>query len=92
MNMMIDQNKEYKVEGYYNNWSIINSYKNYHLLENCVYGDETCYLVVDEKTLNLNKKYPTFMNVICETFDGILTALFDENLISEEEYEKEMSL
>lgn len=63
-----------KLEGYTNKWSAIDSMevknKVYYLMENNTWGDETCYLVIDE-----NK------NVICETFDDIETALKDEGII-----------
>lgn len=92
--------QEYKINGFYNKWSVIDEYKQYYLLENCTYGDETCYVVVDKNTLNYNHSYvnsktkqnvviPTFEKFICETYDGLMCALYDENLISEEEYLKE---
>lgn len=89
---MLDRNTEYKVKGYRNRWSIVDTHEaGYALLENCLYGDETCYLVVkldqepvmrtyrrrDETTVQL----PTIMDVICETYDGIETALEDEGLL-----------
>lgn len=88
---MLDRNTEYKVKGYRNRWSIIDTHEGYGLLENCSYGDETCYLVVkldqepvmrtyrrrDETTVQL----PTIMDVICETYDGIETALEDEGIL-----------
>lgn len=92
--------QEYKIYGLYNKWSIIDEYKQYYLLENCTYGDETFYVVVDKNTLNANRVYvnyktkqkfviPTFEDFICETYDGLMCALYDEDLISEEEYLKE---
>lgn len=63
-----------KIKGYIGMWSAIDSAeidnKIYYLMENNTWGDETCYLVIDE-----NK------NVICETFDDIETALEDEGII-----------
>ena len=63
-----------KINGYTNKWSAIDyktfANKTYYLMENNTWGDETCYLVIDE-----NK------NVICETFDDITTALEDEEII-----------
>lgn len=63
-----------KLEGYTNKWSAIDEMivknKTYYLMENNTWGDETCYLVIDE-----NK------NIICETFDDIETALKDEGII-----------
>lgn len=59
-----------EVKGYQNTWSSIDSMsyqgKIYHLLENEEWGDETCYLLVDNK-----------LNVIGETFDDIETAISD---------------
>ena len=84
---MLQKNIEYKVEGYRNRWSVIDEYKNYALLENCTWGDETCYLVVAKSCKIENKKYknqagevymlPTIADVICETYDDIQTALED---------------
>lgn len=59
-----------KINGYTNTWSEIDNYEIYHLMENDIYGDETCLLVVDEQ-----------LNVICETYDDIITALEDEGII-----------
>ncbi len=64
--------KEYKVKGYYGKWFAIASYKEWLLLEHCTYGDETCCLVV-------RKDNPE--EAVCETFDDIVTALEDEDLI-----------
>lgn len=92
---MVDSVKkgiDYKVKGYYNKWSVIDTYESYALLENSTYGDETCYLVVrinnNVKELEYTKKstgekvvLPTIMEVICETYDGIEIALEDEGII-----------
>lgn len=63
-----------KIEGYRNHWSAIAKGKAsgriYYLMENDIYGDETCLLVIDTKG-----------NVICETYDDIETALKDEGII-----------
>ena len=63
-----------KVKGYTNTWYIIDreviNFKQYYLLENEVYGDETCWLVTDKD-----------FNVITETFDDIETALEDCEVI-----------
>lgn len=64
--------KEIRVNGYYGKWTAIDSYKNWLLLENCTYGDETCCLVVEKDNMQ---------EVICETYDDIITALEDEGLI-----------
>lgn len=89
---MLQKNIDYKVKGYTNRWSIIDTHEGYGLLENNTYGDETCYLVVkldqdapmkryknrnDETVVSL----PTIQDVVCETYDGIETALEDEGLI-----------
>lgn len=88
---MLHTNTEYKVKGYYNRWSIVDIYQDYALLENCTYGDETCYLVVNLNqhpvTLPYKKRdgsyanLPTICEVICETYDDIVTALEDANII-----------
>lgn len=66
--------KNIKIEGYKNLWSEISylrlNNKKYYLMENNTWGDETCYLVIDE-----NK------NVICETFDDLLSTLETEGII-----------
>ena len=83
---------DYKVKGYYNKWSVIDIYKGYALLENNLYGDETCYLVVrinnNVQELEYTKKrtgekvmLPTIMDVVCETYDGIEITLEDEGII-----------
>lgn len=59
-----------KIEGYTGRWSAFDSYRNYYILENDYYGDETCYLVINENN-----------NVICETYDDIVTALEDLGII-----------
>ncbi len=60
-----------KIDGYVGKWSAIDNYKNeYFIMEHNYYGDETCYLVIDK-----NNK------VICETYDDIITALEDLELI-----------
>jgi hypothetical protein len=88
---MIQRNKDYKVEGYTNRWSVIDTYHGFALLENNTYGDETCYLVVKEDAKVEEKTYtkrngekitlPTIMETVCETYDDLETALEDECLI-----------
>ena len=89
---MLRKEVEYKVEGYLNKWSIIDTYNGYSLLENSTWGDETCYLVVDNNVEVVDKEYtkrssgekviiPTIMTVVCETFDGIEIALEDEGIL-----------
>ena len=90
--MNVKENIDYKVKGYFNKWSVIDTFKGYALMENNTYGDETCYLVVrindNVQELEYTKKsteekiiLPTIMEVICETYDGIETALEDEGII-----------
>ena len=84
---MLNSKIDYKVKGYKNKWSIIDSCEEYALLENNFWGDETCYLVVrlDEEPANLpyHKKdgtevlLPTILNVVGETYDDLETALLD---------------
>ena len=88
---MLNFKEDYKVKGYKNKWSLIDTYQGYGLLENNTWGDETCYLVVelnqnpvilpykmkDGTTVNL----PTIIKVLCETFDNIVQALEDEGII-----------
>lgn len=59
-----------KIKGYSGRWSVFDSYRNYYILENNYYGDETCYLIINE-----NNK------VICETYDDIVTSLEDLGII-----------
>ena len=70
----MEKYQDLKINGYTNKWSAFDSLTfgdhTYYLMENNTWGDETCYLVIDE-----NK------NVICETFDDIRTALEDEGVI-----------
>lgn len=87
---------DYKVTGYSNKWSVIDTYTcvfgRYALLENNTYGDETCYLVVNMDMNVINKEYtkkstgekvvlPTIIGVTCETYDDIITALEDEGIL-----------
>lgn len=89
--MDITTNIDYKVKGYYNRWSVIDTYSGYALLENNTYGDETCYLVAEiannvqekeysNKTTGEKMMIPTIMEIICETYDDIHTALEDIGL------------
>lgn len=90
--MNVQKNINYKVNGYYNKWSVIAIYKGYALLENSTWGDETCYLVVKVKDNVQDKEYtkksngekivlPTIIKVLCETFDGLEIALEDKGII-----------
>ena len=88
---MIQENTSYKVKGYTNTWSVISSYRGFVLLENEVWGDETCYLVVRKNVKTPMKEYkkrngekimlPTISAKTYETFDDIRTCLIDEDII-----------
>lgn len=86
--------KKYKVKDYNGWWSKIDEYKDYVLLEHCAYGDETCYLVVKKYAPIVRKfsdnttfsgtivgYYYEIQEVVCETFDDIITALEDEGIL-----------
>ena len=66
-----------KIKGYKKTWSVFDSAEvdgaEYLIFENDYWGDETCYLVcrVEGDALVL----------ICETFDDIITALEDAEVI-----------
>lgn len=87
----MEMNVEYRVLNYTNRWSIIDTHEKWALLENCTWGDETCYLVVPMDQEIVMKKYrcgdgsvvelPTIQLVTCETYDDIITALEDACLI-----------
>jgi hypothetical protein len=81
-------NKEYKVNGYSNRWSVIDILGDYALLENCTYGDDACYLVVRRSVKITDKTYhsiktgepivlPCIHEVVCDTYDDLQTALED---------------
>lgn len=82
---MLNEKTSYKVKGYTNRWSIMDTYRGYALLENETYGDETCYLVVKINAPVENKQYtrkdgtkimlPTIMKVVCETYDDLITTI-----------------
>lgn len=92
--MLEISNKEFKVRGYRNKWSVIDEYEEWALLENATWGDETCYLVV-RKDAPIKRKfssdkdfsgimvgyYDEIEEVVCETYDDIITALEDEGII-----------
>lgn len=83
--------ERFLVKDYIGFWSIIDDFKQYIMLEHNDYGDETCYLIVKKGT-SVDKTYilkrtgeriviPTFEDIICETYDGIISALIEEELI-----------
>lgn len=86
--MLRVSSKEFKVTGYINRWVVIDTFGDYALLENCTYGDETCYLVVRRDVKISDKIYynvetgepiilPCIHKVECETYDDLQTALED---------------
>ena len=93
--MKLQRDIEYKVKGYRNKWMIVDTYgefspRSYALLENTTYGDETAFLLVEmsdnveevEYTVNgQNVILPTIPRIIDETYDDIITALQDAEII-----------
>lgn len=88
----VRENIDYKVKGYLGKWNVIDKFKDYALLENNAYGDETCYLVVQisnnveeldytKSTTGEKIRLPTVIEVVCETHDDIVTALRDEEIL-----------
>ena len=89
----VQENINYKVNGYKNTWNVISTYrtlKTYALLENTVYGDEACALLVEMENNVEDVEYtrngetvviPTIQKVICSTYDDIITTLIDEDII-----------
>ncbi|MBO5924661.1 MAG: hypothetical protein J6Q52_00170 [Clostridia bacterium] len=86
--MLEINNVEYKVEKYFNRWSVIDTHGEYALLENCTWGDSSFYLLVrrdvgiEDKVYTLKKSkekivLPTIIEVLAETYDDILTAIED---------------
>lgn len=83
--------KEYKVKGYSNRWYVVDRYRDYVLLENCTWGDETFWLVAPTKNNVQDVEYntksggkitlPTIQNVLCETYDLLDWALRDEGVL-----------
>lgn len=65
------------IHGYYNTWSAFEKAKvgdkTYYIMENDEWGDETCLLVCTFEDDDVQ--------VICETFDDIETALKDEDIV-----------
>lgn len=49
-----------KIKGYTGRWSAFDSYRNYYILENDYYGDETCYLVINEYGWNIYVGNPSY--------------------------------
>lgn len=91
MTRTVNKGIDYRVNGYTNKWSVIDSAYGYSLLENNKYGDETCYLVVRNTVIIKDKEYtkrngdkvilPTINSVVCETYEDLITALVDEGII-----------
>lgn len=71
-----DEYQAVRLDGYTNTWSafeklITEDGREYIIFENDVWGDETCYVVTHQENLE----------PICETYDDIVTALEDEEII-----------
>lgn len=71
-----DEYQVVRLDGYTNTWSafeklITEDGREYIIFENDVWGDETCYVVTHQENLE----------PICETYDDIVTALEDEEII-----------
>ena len=71
-----DEFQAVRLAGYTNTWSafeklITEDGREYIIFENDVWGDETCYVVTHQESLE----------PICETYDDIVTALEDEEII-----------
>ena len=71
-----DEYQVVRLDGYTNTWSafeklITEDGREYIIFENDVWGDETCYVVTHQENLE----------PICETYDDIVTALKDEEII-----------
>ena len=62
------------IDNYIGTWYVIDELivngTKYLLLEHEEYGEDTCHLLVDNE-----------FNVLCETFDDILTSLVDNDII-----------
>lgn len=91
---MISWDVDYKVNGYYNTWAVVDELTliskgvehTYVLLENTKYGDETCYLVLNKYTNVIEDEAGTFIILnelenTFETFDDIETCLNDEGIL-----------
>ena len=71
-----DEYQSVRLDGYTNTWSafeklITEDGREYIIFENDVWGDETCYVVTHQENLE----------PICETYDDIVIALEDEEII-----------
>lgn len=89
------KNNTYKTSGHFGLWSIIDfkriNDKVYCLLENNSLGDETPCVVVDGSEVKIIKRkigaVPEFQKEICETYDGLLFALNENEIITNDEME-----
>ena len=85
----------YKTVGHSGLWSIIDfrciNDKVYCLLEHNVFGDETPCVVVDGSEVKMIKRrigaVPEFQKEICETYNGLLFALNENEIITDDEKE-----
>lgn len=83
---MATRTNEIKVKGYRGTWSVIDEYRltsiPFLMLEHNRYGDETCYLVIEDSTVNWSAMSPdVYIGPVYETYDGIETCLEDECII-----------
>ena len=88
---MATRTNEIKVNGYRGTWSIVDYYDvvndigltvRYAMLEHDYYGDETCYLVIEDSAVNWSALCPdVYIGPVYETYDGIETCLEDEGVI-----------
>lgn len=83
----------YKIRDRFGLWSVIDYQRIngtvYCLLEHNVLGDETASVVVDGSELKLIKRkigpVPEFQKEVCETYDGLLLALCENEIITRDE-------
>lgn len=70
-----DEYQAVRLDEYTDTWSafekLITDDDTYYIFENDFWGDETCYVVTHQENLE----------PICETYDDIVTALEDEEII-----------
>ena len=80
---------EIKVSGYRGTWSVIDDIEvtdemgtdhSYFLLQHDYYGDETCYLVIEDNPENW-KGLNIYKGPVFETYDDIETCLEDEGIL-----------
>ena len=83
----------YRIAGHFGLWHIIDfkriNDKVYCLLEQNVFGDEAPCVIVDGNEVKMVKRkigaVPQFQKKICETYDGLLVALNENEIITDDE-------